>query len=121
MDTASSVIDAPEASVVRFEVWPRSGFGGVPEEVRATPYAATFHFAARQLAVWTSFPVRIEGDTAVVDFTMGSGDEIWAVIGGIRDQKIGRARGLQKLFASLGMSLTAICAGFVLPWVLRLI
>jgi putative effector of murein hydrolase len=24
-------------------------------------------------------------------------------------------------FASIGMSLTAICAGFVLPWILRLI
>jgi hypothetical protein len=72
---------AREASIVSFEVWPRWGFGGAPEEVRATPYAATFHFAAGQLAVWTSFPVRIEGDTAVADLTMGSGDEIWAVIG----------------------------------------
>ena len=38
----------------------------------------TFRFAAGQLSVWTSFPVRIEGDTAVADLTMGSGDELWA-------------------------------------------
>jgi hypothetical protein len=59
----------------------RAGDLEAPEEVRATPYAATFHFAAGQLAVWTSFPVRIEGDTAVADVTMGSCDEIWPVMG----------------------------------------
>ena len=76
------------------EVTPCSGSGGCPlrhavalgirrrpEEVRDTLYDATFRFAAVQLAVWTSFPVRIEGDNAVADLTMGLGDEIWAVIG----------------------------------------
>jgi hypothetical protein len=72
---------AREASVVRFEVRPRWGFGGGPKEVRATPYAAKFDFAAGQLAVWTSFPVRIEGDTAVADLKIGLGDELWPVIG----------------------------------------
>ena len=74
-------IQAHEASVIRFEVRPRWEFAGGPEEVRATPHGATFRFAAGQLAVWTSFPVRIEVGTAVADLTMGSGDELWAVIG----------------------------------------
>jgi Glycosyl hydrolases family 15 len=54
---------AREASVTRFEVRPRWEFGGGPKEVQATPYGATFRFAAGQLAVWTSFPIRIKGDT----------------------------------------------------------
>ena len=37
---------AREASVACFEVRPRWEFGDGPEEVRATPCAATFHFAA---------------------------------------------------------------------------
>ncbi len=72
---------AREGVVACFEVRPCWEFGGGPEEVKVTPYAATFRFAAGQLAVWTSFPVRIEGDTTVADLTMGLGDELWAVIG----------------------------------------
>jgi len=74
-------LHAREAGVARFEVRPRWEFGGGPEEVRARPYDAIFRFAVGQLAVWTSFPVRIEGDTAVADLTIGLGDELWAVIG----------------------------------------
>ena len=72
---------AREAGVARFEVRPRWEFAGGPEEVRVTPYDATFRFAAGQLVVWTSFPVRIEVDNAVADLSMGLGDELWAVIG----------------------------------------
>jgi len=72
---------AREGVVARFEVRPRWEFGGGPEEVQATPYDATFRFAAGQLAVWTSFPVRIEGETTVADLTMGPDEELWAVIG----------------------------------------
>ncbi len=72
---------AREAGVAHFEVRPRWEFGGGPKEVRTTLYGATFLFAAGQLAVWTSFPVRIEGDKAVAGLTMGLGDELWAVIG----------------------------------------
>ena len=63
---------AREASVTRFEVRPRWEFGGGPKEVQATPYGATFRFAAGQLAVWTSFPIRIKGDTAVADLVGNS-------------------------------------------------
>ena len=69
---------AREAGVARFEVRPRWEFGGIPKEVQATTYEVTFRFAAGQLSVWTSFPVRAEGDTAVADLTMSSGDELWA-------------------------------------------
>jgi hypothetical protein len=94
---------AREASAIRFEVRPRCGFGSGPEEIRATPYAATFHFAAGRLAVWTSFPVRIEGDTAVADLTMGSGDEIWAVIGwNSRPEDWTRERAAEAFEAALG-------------------
>ena len=48
---------AREAGVARFEVRPRWEFGGGPEEVRATPYGATFRFAA--------------GPTGRVDFVSG--------------------------------------------------
>ena len=72
---------AREAGLAHFEVRPRWAFGTGPEELRATPHEATFRFAAGQLAVWTSFPIRIEGDAVVSDLTIGVADEFWAVIG----------------------------------------
>jgi GH15 family glucan-1,4-alpha-glucosidase len=74
-------LQAREPAAVRFEAQPRWEFGGRAEEVRLAPQGATFRFGAGQLAVWASFPVRIEAGAAIADLTIGAGDELWAVIG----------------------------------------
>ena len=74
-------LHARETANARFEARPRWEFKGRPEEVRQIPDGAAFRFAAGQLAVWTSFPVRIEADAVVADLIVGEGDELWAVIG----------------------------------------
>jgi GH15 family glucan-1,4-alpha-glucosidase len=74
-------LQAREVAAVRFEAQPRWDLGGRAEHVRPAPQGATFRFGAGPLAVWTSFPVRIEADGAIADLTMNAGDELWAVIG----------------------------------------
>ncbi|MBV9998275.1 MAG: glycoside hydrolase family 15 protein [Verrucomicrobia bacterium] len=74
-------LQAREATAVRFEVQPRWEFQGRAQDVRLVPGGATFSFPAGQLAVWASFPIRVERAAAVADLAMGTGDELWAVIG----------------------------------------
>jgi len=74
-------LQAREATAVRFETQPRWEFQGRAEDVRLAPGGVTFSFRAGQLAVWASFPIRVEAGGAVADLTMGAGDELWAVIG----------------------------------------
>jgi GH15 family glucan-1,4-alpha-glucosidase len=72
---------ALKRAVVSFEVRPRWGFEVQNEEIRAKRGGVAFQFAAGQLAVWTSFPVRIESNAAVADLSITTGEELWAVIG----------------------------------------
>jgi GH15 family glucan-1,4-alpha-glucosidase len=67
------------AEKVWFEICPRWGFLGMPDVIQRTPSGIRFCFGEGQLAIWTSFPLRIEGDSAETELKLLH-NELWAVI-----------------------------------------
>jgi GH15 family glucan-1,4-alpha-glucosidase len=68
------------AAGIWFELCPRWGFLARPEEIRSTLGGVIFRFGNGELAVWASFPLRIEGDAAQADLETLD-DMLWVVIG----------------------------------------
>jgi alpha,alpha-trehalase len=62
-----------------FDICPRFGFLNKPQTIVATRVGVTFQFRQDQLAVWTSFPLRIEGGTAR-SVILSENQELWVAI-----------------------------------------